>query len=74
MPVLRPDLDSSQDSRKVIQGVFKKEKSKNGRSYTCRGGKISALWIVTTISIRTCTKGVVLQIDSKVWCPRETLE
>jgi hypothetical protein len=28
MPVLRPDLDSSQDSRKVIQGVLIKKNLK----------------------------------------------
>jgi hypothetical protein len=42
LPVLRPDLDSSQDSRKVSQGIFQK-KIKNWRSY--RGEKFSALWI-----------------------------
>ena len=43
--VLRPELNSSQDSRKVSQGIF--QKNQNWRSY--RGGKIYTLWIVTTI-------------------------
>jgi hypothetical protein len=42
--VLRPDLDSSQDSRKVSLGIFQKKIDE-----VIEGEKISALWIVTTV-------------------------
>ena len=45
LPVLRPDLDSSQDSRKVSQGIFQKIP----KLTKLQRGKIYALWILTTI-------------------------
>jgi hypothetical protein len=48
---LRPDLDSSQDSRKVSQGIFRKnpEIDEVTGMVTGRGGKIYAFWILTTM-------------------------
>ena len=74
LPILRPDLDSSQDSRKVTGSHENFQKKKYQKSTKLWRGNISALWIVTTMSIRTCTKGVVLRIDNRIWHPRETLE